>query len=60
MSKGNAFESIDKAPREIVFMSTSVSARGDKIDTEFLLRLIEGFYPQQNFVLDLFTNGAVL
>ena len=60
VSKGNNFESIDKAPGEKVFMSASVSARGDTIDIDFLVHLIEGFSPEQNYVLDLFSGGIVL
>ena len=60
ISKGNSFDSIDKAPGEKVFMSTSASARGDTIDKDFLLHLIEGFSPEQNYVVDLFSGGIVL
>ena len=58
MSKGNSFESIDKALGEKVFISTTT--RGDKIDTDFLFNLIERFSPEQNYILDLFSGGIVL
>lgn len=60
ISKGNAFESIHKAAGDKVLISTNANANDNTIDKDFLMRLIESFCPQQNYVVDIFSGGYVL
>ena len=60
VSKGTDFEFINKTLRKKISMSTSASARGNTIDRDYLMHVIEAFSPEQNHVIDLFFGGEVL